>query len=78
MPQILVRGLAKATVQRLKERARLGGRSLQQEVKSILEGAATMLTTREARKLSEQWHRRFPRGRFSDSAELVREERDSR
>lgn len=78
MPQILVRGLAKTTVQRLKERARLSRRSLQQEVKSILERAATTLTTEEARKLSAQWHRRFLGRRFSDSAELIREDRDSR
>ena len=41
MPEILVRGLDQKTVKRLKERARISGRSLQQEVKDILERAAT-------------------------------------
>ncbi len=49
MPQILVRGLGRKTVQRLKQRARMGGRSLQPEVRSILEQAATTLTPEEAR-----------------------------
>jgi hypothetical protein len=41
MPAILVRGLDVKTVQRLKEQGQLNGRSLQQEVKDILERAAT-------------------------------------
>lgn len=78
MPQILVRGLERKTVQRLKQRARVGGRSLQQEVKSILEQAATTLTPEEARRLSEEWRRRFAGRSFSDSTTLIREDRDSR
>jgi hypothetical protein len=50
MSSILVRGLAQKTVERLKERARLNGRSLQQEVKALLERAAETLTMREARR----------------------------
>jgi plasmid stability protein len=57
MPEILVRGLDQKTVKRLKERARISGRSLQQEVKDILERAATTLTMDEARRLSATWHR---------------------
>ena len=66
------------TVQRLKERARINGRSLQQEIKEILERAAGMLTMREARGLSERWRHRLGRRSFSDSARLIREDRDSR
>ena len=40
MPQILVRDLDEKIVARLKKRARRDGRSLQSEVKSILERAA--------------------------------------
>jgi plasmid stability protein len=58
MPSILVRGLDPRTVQRLKERARVNGRSLQHEIKEILERAARMLTMREARRLSERWRHR--------------------
>ena len=78
MPSILVRGLDPKTIQRLKERARLNGRSLQQEVKAILERAAGMLTMNEARRLSERWRHRLGRRSFSDSVRLIREDRDSR
>ena len=57
---ILVRDLDQKTVQRLKERARLGGRWLQQEVKEILERAAGTLTMSEADGC--------PRGGNADSA----------
>ena len=50
MGSILVRGLDQKTIERLKERARLNGRSLQQEVKALLDRAADTLTMREARR----------------------------
>jgi plasmid stability protein len=75
---ILVRGLGRKTIERLKERARINGRSLQQEVKDILERAAAQLTMEEARRLSVQWHRRIARRPLSDSAQLIREDRDTR
>ncbi len=78
MPSILVRGLDPKTIRRLKERARLNGRSLQQEIKEILERATGMLTMNEARRLSERWRHRFGGRSFSDSVRLIREDRDSR
>jgi antitoxin FitA len=78
MAQILVRGLDDEIVKRLKERARTSGRSLQQEVKDILERAATTLTMPEARQLADRWRRRLAGRSFSDSTKLVREDRDSR
>jgi len=78
MPGILVRGLDQKTVERLKQKARARGRSLQQEVKDILERAATSFTLEETRRLSERWHRRLAGRPFSDSAVLVREDRDAR
>jgi antitoxin FitA len=78
MGSILVRGLNQRTIERLKERARLNERSLQQEVKAILESAAETLTMREARRLSEQWSHRLEGGSISDSAYLIREDRNSR
>jgi plasmid stability protein len=68
MGSILVRGLDQRTIERLKERARLNGRSLQQEAKAILERAAGMLTMTEARRLSERWRHRLGGRAFSDSA----------
>ena len=78
VPTILVRGLDERTVQRLEEQARLNGRSLQQEVKKILERAAATLTMSEAHRLSEKWSRRLGGRLLSDSARLIREDRDSR
>ena len=62
MASILVRGLDEGTIHRLKERARLNERSLQQEVKEILERTAGTLTMLEARRLAERWRRRLRGG----------------
>jgi len=59
MGSILVRGLDPKTIERLTERARLNGRSLQQEVKALLERVANTLTMSEARQLSERWRHRL-------------------
>jgi plasmid stability protein len=78
MGSILVRGLDQKTIERLKARARLNGRTLQQEVKALLERAADTLTMRETRRLPERWMRRLGGRPLSDSTQLIREDRDSR
>ena len=78
MRSILVRGPDEKTIQRLKERARVAGRSLHQEVKAILERAAGTLRMSEARRLSERWRHRLGGRSFSDSTRLIRKDRDSR
>jgi plasmid stability protein len=78
MPEILVRGLDQETLDRLKRRARTSGRSLQQEVKAILEQSAGMLTMAEMRRLSRAWKHRLGGPTVTDSADLIREDRDSR
>jgi antitoxin FitA len=80
MAQILVRGLDDALVARLKERARENHRSLQGEVKAILEEAAAQATNTEIEAILAKWQRHWEqKGKtFSDSAELIREDRDSR
>ena len=80
MAQILVRGLDAALVARLKERARENHRSLQGEVKAILEEAAAQATNAEIVAILDRWQRYWQqKGKiFSDSAELIREDRDSR
>lgn len=75
MAQILVRDLDEEVVDRLKARARGQGRSLQAEVKSILEQAAK-LDSERARALAQRIRRRFQGRPFEDSAELVREDRE--
>lgn len=78
MAQILVRDLDKETVERLKERAREDGRSLQSEVKHILSQAAhePIVDMERARKMLEEFRKRFKGRKFSDSVELIREDRN--
>lgn len=77
MTQMLVRDLDPETVERLKERARSNGRSLQKEVRAILERAARKYTMAEAREVSRSWHERLGGLEHADSAELIREDRDA-
>lgn len=74
MPHILVRDLDEATLKRLKARAKQHGRSLQGEVKVILE-QATPLSVKEAREVAEEWQRQLRGRKFSDSARLIRTDR---
>ena len=76
MAQILVRDLDDDLVKRLKNRASRDGRSLQAEVKMILEQAAK-IDMDTAQSMLDQFRRRFKGKEFSDSTELVREDRDS-
>ncbi len=78
MPQILVRNLDVATLDRLKARAKAHGRSLQAEVKLILEqsaqqDAATFWTRATALQQSLAASGRA----FHDSVDDLREERDA-
>ena len=78
MAQILVRDLDEETVERLKKRAEEDGRSLQAEVKRILTLAAhePTLDMEAARKMLDEFRKRFKGRKFSDSVELIREDRD--
>jgi plasmid stability protein len=83
MPQLLVRDLDTGTVERLKLRAQRHGRSLQGEVKAILQAAATF-SMGEAGSVAEQWQRKLApqtaAGQagsvYRDSAEAIREDRE--
>ena len=75
MPHILVRDLDSDIVERLKSRAKQHGRSLQGEVKAILEETIPM-TMSEFRAVSEKWQKRLKGRKFSDSAKLIREDRN--
>ncbi|MBM4042188.1 MAG: Arc family DNA-binding protein [Planctomycetes bacterium] len=75
MAQILVRDLDDGVVEKLKTRARLEGRSLQSEAKMILEQAARV-DMEAALRLVDDFRKRFRGRKFSDSAELIRKDRD--
>ncbi len=74
MPDLLVRNLDEATIKRLKTLAKQHGRSLQGQVKIVLEEAAT-LPIGEVSSLLEKWQRRLARRPFSDSAKIIRKDR---
>jgi len=77
MAQILVRDLDEDVVESLKRRAKQDGRSLQSEVKAILEHAAhePKVDMETARKISEQFRSRFKGRKFPDTVELIHEDR---
>jgi plasmid stability protein len=75
MAQVLVRDLDDVIVERLKQRARRHGRSLEAELRLILERSARadML---EARRVAERIRGELAGRAHSDSAELVPEDRE--
>ena len=75
MSSILVRDFDSKIVNRLKTIARRHGRSLQGEIKAILTDAASFLIM-EAASVSAQWHKSFSGRKLSDSATLIREDRN--
>ncbi len=74
MAQVLVRNLDKATVERLKGRAKRHGRSLQAELQHILERAARTDIT-DARRAAERIRRKLADRDHTDSVELIGEDR---
>ena len=77
MAQILVRGLDEETVAQLKARAQSNNRSLQGEVKAILEESARSRGRFTVfREVSLIWQARFRGRTMADSAELIREDRE--
>lgn len=76
MADILVRGLAPDVVERLKLHAKRNGRSLQTEVKDVLERAARTPDRVEIQAAIKRVRRMFRGRRFRNSAVLIREDRD--
>jgi plasmid stability protein len=79
MPEVLVRNLDEAVVEQLKNRARGNGRSLQAELKLILEHAARPESARpsraEYRVLADRVRAALGNRLQSDSAALLAEDR---
>ena len=80
MPDILVRNLSEEVLLALKQRAASQGRSLQQELRLLLERVVTeganLDPVAAAREIREKLR---ASGRvFSDSAEILREDREAR
>jgi antitoxin FitA len=75
MPQLLIRNLDESTIENLKDRARRHHRSLQGEVKLILE-ASVRQPEEPPLAIAERWQNYFAGRTFSDSTELIREDRE--
>lgn len=75
MTKLVVRDLNPEVVARLEVRARTHGRSLEAEAKAILEAAAP-LPREEAYRIAQESQRRLAGRIMSDSAELLREDRE--
>lgn len=74
MAQILIRNLDEATVERLKQRAAQNGRSLQAEVKMILD-QAIQVDPQPARQMAARIREKLKNRQTSNSTDLLREER---
>jgi plasmid stability protein len=74
MPKVLVRDLDRAVIGKLKARARKHGRSLQAELKQILEQAART-NTATARALAARIRRRVAGRSHTDTVALLAEDR---
>lgn len=75
MAQVLVRGLDESVVERLKKRAAQNGRSLQAELKGIIEAQAGTVSKAEARALAARIRRRIGAQLQTDSGVLQAEGR---
>ena len=75
MPQLLIRNLDEKTINRLKEQAKRHNRSLQGEAKLILEEHASR-PDEAPLAIAERWQGYFAGRALSDSAELVRQDRE--
>ena len=77
MANILVRNLDDEVLKQLKSAAKAHGRSLQAEIHDVLRSASARRLA-ETRRLSTQWLKRLGGSRQTDSATLIREDRDTR
>ncbi len=75
MPDILIRGVSTATVDRLKARSAANGRSLQAELKAIVERSAQEPNLDDLRAEATKFSKRFSGRKLTDSVVLLREDR---
>jgi len=77
MANVLVRDLDDDVLKQLKAAAKAHGRSLQAEIHDVLERASTR-NLASTRRLSAQWLKRLRQSSQSDSALMIRADRDAR
>ena len=77
VPNVLVRDLDPDVLKQLKASAKAHGRSLQAEIHDVLR-TASVRSVAETRRVSSRWLKRLDTQRQSDSATLIREDRERR
>ena len=77
MANVLVRNLDDDVLKQLKAAAKAHGRSLQAEIHEVLRNASVRRLA-ETRRLSTLWLKRLSGSTQTDSAALIREDRDTR
>lgn len=77
MANVLIRDLDDEVLRQLKASAKAHGRSLQAEIHHVLRNASARRLA-ETRRLSAQWLQRLRGSKHSDSATLIREDREKR
>ena len=77
MANVLVRNLDDDVLKALKAAAKAHGRSLQAEIHDVLRNASARRRA-ETQRLSARWLKRLDSSPQSDSAALIRQDRDSR
>jgi antitoxin FitA len=77
MAQVTIRNIDDAVIARLKRKAALHGRSLEQQLRLILTEAAP-LTPKERLAIADEIAAMTPGPLADDSTDLIREDRDSR
>jgi plasmid stability protein len=77
MPDVLVRNLDEDVLNDLKAAAKAHGRSLQAEIHDVLRNASVRRLA-ETRRISARWLNRLRGSTQTDSAALIREDRDAR
>jgi plasmid stability protein len=77
MGQVLVGGLDERVLDRLRKRAEAHNRSLEAELRDILEQASRQVDVATAQELAARVRRKLEDRVHSDSAELIRRQRES-
>jgi plasmid stability protein len=76
MGQVLVRGLDDSVIERLRQHAESHHRSLEAELREILEHVLRQVDAATARDLADRIRGKLEGRPHSDSADLIREDRD--
>jgi antitoxin FitA len=76
MGQVLVRGLDDTVIERLRQRAESHHRSLEAELREILEQVSQQVDGAMSRELADRIRCKLEGRPHSDSAELIREDRE--